>query len=669
MRNIVFVLLAIISLGFARTGFSATSNTVQTAYTSSRIVTSATAGEEPFWIALNMTLQPEWHVYWKNPGDSGIPTQLDITLPEGFSIAPLHWQHPKRFDSSGIVGFGYEKDMWLFAPITPPKNWNTPVEAHIKASWLICRDICLPEEASFTLNISPSEPESVALKQALSLVPSPIGGGEYQEDAQHVRIQLPWPHKQQPMDIFTTQSGVLSHQPPTQFEHGDDTVTITIEKGSVFEKNQPLSLVVQTENAAYSYNVSPTSTPTGGVATNGTKHTQQPATLSLISAILFGLLGGLILNVMPCVLPVLSLKAISLTRKAEASYRTSVLHGVSYTGGVLVFFAILGGLLILLRQAGMQAGWGFQLQSPEFVYSMCLLMLLIGLVLSGVLHIPGVALGAGGKDSYGQSFFTGALAAIVATPCTAPLMAPALGYALTQPVLNSMLVTLSVGLGMALPLLLIAIIPAAKRLLPKPGAWMERFKQCMAFPMYATSAWLLWVLSMQVGDTQLAWALVGIVLLGFTAWLSGQVRRVVGLAIMAVVILLFIGIYTRLSQTQQTEQLHTEPYSAARLNELRADGKPVFVYATAAWCITCKINEATTLEDAEVIAHLNAQNISVLQADWTNKDAEITRYITSLERSGVPVYVWYAPKHPPVMLPQILSPAIMKEQLRVTTPE
>jgi thiol:disulfide interchange protein len=391
---------------------------------------------------------------------------------------------------------------------------------------------------------------------------------------------------------------------------------------------------------------------------------------------LFAMLGGVILNLMPCVFPILSLKALAIAKKSAQNPHFVRMQGLSYTAGVVVSFLVLAGVLIALQLAGQQVGWGYQMQSPHFVLAMTYILFVVGLMLSGVFVLPSLFANAGGglaaKDNVSGTFFTGVLATLVATPCTAPFMAPALGFALTQSPPVALLVFTSLGFGLALPYLLISFYPPLLRWLPKPGVWMERFKQFLAFPMYGSAAWMLWVLAQQTGEGGLAIALAGIVLVGFFLWVWSAARSKVMkflalVAMLATVIASFQTMVPSLplpkSGTDETIKMQHEVYDADALQELLAKERPVFVNATAAWCITCKINERSSLKNSRVRAALAEKGVTYMVADWTNEDPKITALLTQFGRSGVPLYILYAPGQEPKLLPQILTPGIVLDAL------
>ncbi|WP_462330439.1 protein-disulfide reductase DsbD family protein, partial [Thiohalocapsa halophila] len=428
--------------------------------------------------------------------------------------------------------------------------------------------------------------------------------------------------------------------------------------------------------------------------------------LGLPLALAFALLGGLVLNLMPCVFPVLAIKALGLAGQGGARFSARALHGLAYTAGVIAFFLALGLLLLALRAGGAAVGWGFQLQSPLFVTLMAYLFVVLGMSLAGALTLGtglmGIGQGldqgldqgmgrGGGRDGVGKAeghlgaFITGALAALVAAPCTAPFMGAALGYAMTVPWPAALAIVLALGLGMALPFLLLALSPGLARRLPRPGPWMETLKQALAFPMFATAAWLLWVLAVQTGTGGLAAALTGMLVLTFALWVQERTRYVrkpwprvgVGAAVLGLGLALWLGLgltgrepgAPSLTASDAgpgagaSAAIPAEPYSAERLAAARADGRPVFVNMTAAWCITCLVNERAALSRAAVARAFAERDVLYLKGDWTNRDPAITDYLAGFGRNGVPIYVFYPPDGEPRVLPQVLTEATVLRQI------
>ena len=649
-------------------------------------------------LGVQQLIIPHWHTYWKNPGDSGLATQIDYGLPDGAIVGPIQWPTPERISLGPVVNYGYQHEVTLLTPVKLPDNLAVGSRLPIKATakWLVCEEACIPQEVELELALPVVAPDSDAgpgsplIEQALARLPS----------------DSPWPVEliQQPDGVILRVLGneFQASQPSAVWFYPDEWGRVSNgaqQPRRIF--NDGISLQLKSGDAP----LSPGQTLTGVLTiseSNGTNTvtrgytvrsilasnvSSQPETaeseLAVPSAIVLALLGGVILNLMPCVFPVLSMKALALVSHAGHSSQRIRLHGWLYTAGVLTSFALLAAVLIGLKAGGSQVGWGFQFQSPLFVVGVAYLMFAVGLNLSGVFSIGGSIVGVGSslarRSGYSGSFFTGVLATVVATPCTAPFMGAAIGFALTQPPVALLSVFLSLGLGLALPYLLLSYWPWLQRSLPKPGMWMDRLKQGLAFPMYGASAWLIWVLTQQAGANAVAVALAGIVAIGFACWLfeinkhsavgARHVSSVFASLLLAAVLYgSYIGLEDSSStqaaiQEQVTDSRHWEPFSTARLNALRSEGKPVFVNFTAAWCISCLVNERVALNQSEVKLALQSKSITYLKGDWTNRDAEITRFLAEFGRSGVPLYLYYPPGSwsKPAILPQILTAQIVTQ--------
>ena len=551
------------------------------------------------WVALRLTPEPGWHTYYRDPGDTGLPTTLQWTLPQGYAAGPIQWPAPETFRLGEETSYGYSHETLHLVELTvPAEAAGGSVTLAAQASWLVCKDLCIPGKAQLTLDLpvhtSPGAPTPwaaafAATRQALS----------------------------QPGISATPAASSPATGPP------------------------------------------PAATP------------------SLWLALAFALLGGLVLNLMPCVFPVLSIKAVSIMEARGAEHRHQRQHALAYTAGVVASTLAAGAALLALRAAGQALGWGFQLQSPVFVAVIAYLLFALGLSMSGVVQFGTSIMGVGQsltvRGGYAGSFFTGVLAVVVASPCTAPFMGTALGYALTQPAVVALAVFATLGLGLALPFLLIGFVPALARLLPRPGHWMETFKQAMAFPLYLTVVWLVWVLARQTGVDAVPVVLSGLVLIAVASWLMhrpGLASR--GLryaALAAAVALLFVpALSTGVAETGLVGAGHgrdsgTEPYSDARLAELRAQGHPVFVNLTADWCLTCKFNERAAIGTQAVREAMARRGVVSLVGDWTRADPALTEVLARFNRVGVPLYLLYGPSGEPVVLPQVLTPAGMIEAI------
>lgn len=649
---------------------------------------SRIAPGQPFWVALRLLPEEHWHTYWRNPGDSGLETRIDWQLPEGATADTIAWPAPQRFDIGGIINYGFDGETLLLTQITPPHQREGDT-FHIvaNANWLVCEDVCIPGQARLELelpydgqplkdhNWSPRfESARQALPTALSAEAAVF---EIQNDKVVVEVLLPEGSLQQntAVTFFPVDPDVIENASPQEIRLQTNTVFIQQEKSTYFERTPEqlggvLVLAAATgETGAYEFSAMPGNVI---IKTSQTSVQSEPMSITgLIHIFLFALLGGFILNLMPCVFPVLSLKGLSLVKNTKLSHEQQRMHGLSYTLGVVLSFIVIAAILLSLRAAGESIGWGFQLQSPWFVAALVYLLFVMGLSLSGLLEIGTSFMGIGQslteRSGYSGSFFTGVLATVVATPCTAPFMGTAMGVAVTQPTLYALLIFAALGLGLASPFLLIAFVPSLTRFLPKPGHWMDVFKQLMAFPLYLTVIWLLWVLGRQTDINSLALVLTGMVLLVFAVWVwrvamqgkKGLYGRIIALsAVVCALLILPLVSSARLpgGQNTDTETELWQVFSPQLLHELRSQGKPVFLNLTADWCITCKVNERMALSSEVFKNTLREKQIVYLKGDWTNRDPQITAVLEQFNRSGVPLYIVYpAGRGDPKVLPQLLT--------------
>lgn len=679
----------------------ALSNEASTVQVRARLIASVDAVHpgDVILAGVHQNIIPHWHTYWKNPGDSGLPTSIEYTLPPGATAGEIQWPTPGRITLGPVTNYGYDNEVTLLSTIRIPKDIiaGSIFSIKSKVKWLVCKEECIPQQVELSLDLPVILPGTdsgrgsplVEAAQATLPVKCPwqitlihsgndlvlgiFGSGQHFDPNSHY-----W--------FFPDEWGKIAQSAEQTQSVSGDSVELRLKQGDT-----PLSpgtnltgILAITENKSHG-------AVTRGYVINAINNPQVPVTtlvksentgLILPSALLLAFLGGIILNLMPCVFPVLSIKALALIKHAQSSPRQTKLHGWAYTLGILSCFLLLGATLIALKSGGIEIGWGFQFQSPLFVLSIAYLMFAVGLSLSGVFTIGSSIMGVGSSltknPGYSGSFFTGVLATIVATPCTAPFMAAALGFALTQSPFIQLTVFTCLGFGLALPYLILSHWPSLQHRLPKPGAWMDRLKQGLAFPMYTTSVWLVWVLAQQSGINSILIALGGMVIIAFAAWvyentkMSGSTIQLTGafFALFSLVTLLiggYAGIETQSSTAKlasaQTADRNWETYTAARLKELRATGKPVFLNFTAAWCISCLVNEKVALSQQLVIDAFKRNNITYLKGDWTNRDPEISRILAEFGRSGVPLYLYYPPgiSTSPVILPQILTPEIVSQ--------
>ena len=658
--------------------------------------TGAIRPGQPFWVALRQEITPGWHTYWENPGDSGEPARIDWTLPDGFTASQVHWPPPKAIPYGTLMNYGYSGEAMLLVRMTPPNTLSADqVTLRAESRWLVCEEICIPEdgEAGITLAVAndgaplpPGDgakqiadalralPKNAPWPVSLTVAPEKLGLSIEDEALKPENIRT--------LRFFPREWGHVANAAPQMLDWGSEGPRLVLargeRRGEAIETLDGLLIVsaVDGTREAYSISVTPGAQVAALPAASGTSGA---GGLSLWEAAAFAFVGGLILNFFPCVFPVLSMKALSLARRGEVANGHRA-HALAYLGGVMFSFAVLAALLLGLRATGAAFGWGFQFQSPWFVLVMAALFFALGLSLSGVFNFGGALMGVGDsltrRSGASGSFFTGVLASVAATPCTAPFMGAALGYAVAQPALEATAVIMVLGLGFAVPMTLLSLSGAFARLLPKPGPWMETLKQALAFPLYATVVWLVWVLSLQAGADGVLGAGAVLIAVGFAAWLVGmtQAGRTFRYAFAAAVVVAtfsLAGPMIDFAQDARQAEPRTgtssevgEPFSVARLEELRAQGRPVFVNFTAAWCITCKVNEEVALNSEGFREALERGNTAYLVGDWTNQDEEVSRMLRQFDRAGVPLYLLYAGNgEPPEVLPQILTEGLVLRKL------
>ena len=623
-------------------------------------------------VALEEKIAPGWHTYWKNPGDAGAPSDILWTLPPGWKAGAIQWPRPKRLPVGPLMDYGYEGTPWLLTTLTAPADAKRPVTLNAHATWLVCQQICVPEDATLTLNLqvgsqtpNPAVAKDFAAARALLPVASPWKLTYALGNTLDIYVAAPALAAAHPKsaDFFPATSGIIKNAAPQLVGYAKDGLVLRLTPGAnVKGPLQGLVVLTSTDGSTQALDVS---VPQGVVPPADFSDSGSGGDLSLWLALVFALAGGLILNVMPCVLPILAMKALSVARHGQHGRGESF----AYAAGAVLSFAVLGLAIVLLREGGQGVGWGFQLQSPLVVAGFALLVFAVALNLSGLFEVGSITAGESltQKSGFTGAFFTGVLAVAVAAPCTAPFMAAALGFALTQGAAVALAVFVSLGLGFALPFLLLGVWPRALAFIPKPGPWMLTFKQFLAFPMYGAAAWLVWVLAQEAGARSVAIILAAFIALALAAWLWNVTRNSTGsgrtIGLVAALLVLLGGLYG-VSLLRDASALPTavaatklgEPYTAAKLASLRASGRPVFVDATAAWCITCLVNEDAVLSRPSVKSAFAGKNVAYLVADWTNQNPEITQLLKDNGRSGVPLYLYYAPGAvTPVILPQILT--------------
>ena len=659
------------------------------------------------YVALRQKIVPGWHTYWRNPGDAGEPTRIAWTLPAGWSAGDMVWPTPKKARLGPLLDYAYEGEVLIPVPITAAANAQvgTTISLNAQVSYLVCEQICIPEEAKLSLLLPvvaapQADPKWGAIVgKVLADAPKPAGlKAVFKLDGETLRLAVVGgPLKGADMAgayFYPYSPKVIEHAADQVIERGPEGLTLTLKAGYDFVGGgtppTELAGVIATKAGAWEVTAIAGDPPASASGLGAPPAEIAPATVAggLLGALLFAFVGGLILNLMPCVFPVLSMKAASLAGHAHDAGKTR-LQGLMFLLGVVATFLALAGLLLAVRAGGAAVGWGFQLQSPLVIAGLALLMLLVALNMSGVFEIgtsvQNVGSGASAQGGATGAFFTGALAVVVAAPCTAPFMAGALGYALTQPAIVALAVFLALALGFAAPFVAVAFIPALRKLLPRPGAWMDVLKKGLAFPMYGAALWLAWVFAQQAGPIELGQVLGAGVLAAFGAWLYGlaQNRRAAGksspvstiLGLIAVVGAIALAASAALSAKPPTTAsasaevptgpgLAAEVWSPEKVKELQAAGRPILVDFTAAWCVTCQVNEKVAMSGPKVAEAFKAQNAVLLKADWTNRDPVIAKALAEFNRVGVPLYVVY-PKNggAPVILPQLLTEGMVIEAI------
>jgi thiol:disulfide interchange protein/DsbC/DsbD-like thiol-disulfide interchange protein len=721
MRIVKYWLLGLLLASPA--AFALSGNVVATDNVKAQLVSevSAIAPGQSFWVALEFNIRDGWHTYWRNPGDSGQATRLAWQLPAGFTAGDIVWTTPHRFEIPPLVNYGYAKQAVHLVNITAPRDLATgaPVVLSAKASWLVCSDVCIPEDADLQLKLpvngqaGVSDPADAGLfAAARSELPSAelaATTARIQDGRLVIALGQAWGAtlpQIKSLAFYPYDDGGIEYAAPQTLSRSANAVELAMKLGYQPPKGGPIrGVLLATEQSgndtvtvpmeiAASFSGSggaqAKSGPQSAAAAAGTvEGTADKRSASLPVLLLCAILGGLILNLMPCVFPVLSIKAIGLVEQAKKHPAAVRAKGLVFALGVISSMLCLAAVLLALRSGGEQIGWGFQLQSPLFVTLLVYLLLAVGLNLSGVFEVGGGLAGVGDGltqgDSYRASFFTGVLTTLVATPCTAPYMAFAVGAALTQPPIYALGIFAALGFGLALPYLLLSFAPWMRRALPKPGAWMDTLKQAFAFPIYASAAWLLWVLAQQTSSFGLGAALGGAILIAFAAWAyqksksSSTGGRVTALVTATLAVLLAVVLPVRFADVAAASSgaraggAHAadgwQPYDAAEVAKLSAAGQPLLVNFTASWCLTCLVNERNAFTDPAVQAVFRSKGVTLMKGDWTNRDPAITRALASFGRAGVPLYVVYNSKpgaSEPVILPQILTAGVVQKAFAET---
>ncbi len=721
----------------------------------------------PFWVAIELRHDPSWHTYWKNPGDSGLATQIEWSLPDGFTAGEIQWPFPGRIDDGPLTSYGYTGRTLLPIEVTPAAGaaaGTAKLAGHV--SWLECADICVPGSADVALAVpvepgagAPLDPkrapEFAEWRARLPLDGAALGyafAGRFDDATLEVDVTPPaWldggPGR---VELYPASAEVIQHAAAQQWKEDAKPFQIRVPRTTAFDGvptqlagvlvaangwrgagseraiafEIPLArsaaalapVAAGTKTAAAAGPAAGATSVAGGAATHvratapesaASSGAAAGAAMSLPAALGFAFLGGLILNLMPCVFPVLSLKVLGFVQQAHHHRRVAIEHALVFAVGVLVSFWVLAGALIALREGGALLGWGFQLQSPPFVVALAALFFAMALNLFDVYEISGATLtskasSASARSGWMGSFLSGCLATVVATPCTAPFMGAALGFALAQPAWVALAIFTALGIGMALPYVVLVSSPHLMRLIPKPGDWMNSVRHAMGFLLMATVLWLAWVLGKQAGNDAVITLLGSLWVIGVGLWIAGRWGSIVAsdtsrlVSRVAAVFLSALGLWfaiahidpecsaaSRASAACQIQpppavngapppvregSTSWEPWSEERVASALAAGKPVLVDATAAWCLSCQVNEKVALSTEAVRGALAAKGVVTLRADWTHRDEKITRWLGSFGRAGVPLYVLYETQpgggEPrTTVLPAVLTPQIVLDAL------
>jgi thiol:disulfide interchange protein/DsbC/DsbD-like thiol-disulfide interchange protein len=656
----------------------------------------------PFTVALHLVHQPHWHSYWVNPG-TGLPTTLKWSLPEGWKAGDIQWPAPMLLlDTRGnVIGNGYDGDLLLPVTITPPAGLKpgTMAELPVKADWLMCQDECVPGSAklSITLRVSADDPKpdpdwgaKIRAVQAQLPVADPAWTTAASRDAKVVTLSIrpsgPAGGAVPPPDgihFFSEDGLIASDQPQTAVADGKGGLTLRLPVSDDGPKDAASLVGVVTSKQGWhadgslpglrinaALGASPLASTVGAPQPAAAGPGTSPVAGGFLGTLALAFIGGLILNLMPCVFPVLGIKILGFVNQAGADRRKVTLHGLVFTSGVLVSFWVLAAILAILRAGGSHLGWGFQLQSPEFVFGLAAAMLAFALNMSGVFEFGLTATGIGSnlqsKSGLIGSFLTGALATVAATPCAAPFLAPALGAALALSTGQSFAIFTVIGIGLSTPYLLLSAFPAAVKVLPRPGAWMETFKQAMAFPLYATVAYLVWVLAGQLPETGLLSALFGLVLVAMAVWAYGRWNAPgaspgrARFGMIACLVLLATGAWAGWPMAAKSTDIVWEKWSPEAVEKLRSENRIVYVDFTARWCATCQANKRLVFHSEDVLKEFRERNIATLRGDWTNKDPKITAELAKYRRAAVPFNLIWVPGYAdPILLPELLTPSVV----------
>jgi thiol:disulfide interchange protein DsbD len=663
-------------------------------HSDAQLVAAVTAIEpgQPFTVALRLTMDDGWHSYWENPGDAGGTTVIEWSLPPAWTAGAIQWPFPTRIEAFPLVSYGYDGEVLLLVELQPSHDLplGSTISLGASADWVVCEEICLPASATLTLSLSvatatrPDPHWGPAIAAAARHLPVRARGWTVSGTATSggfvIELHPPkdWTGSLDGVYFFSADAGTVSHAAPQPLSLVEDGYRLTLTRSEF--ASSPTSALRGTAVLEEGYTWDGSARALAVDVQLRARATGTTGRVTLVAALLFAFVGGVILNLMPCVFPVLAIKILGFVEHSQADRTRIRRHGMAFAGGVMLSFWALAGVLLLARAGGTQLGWGFQLQSPTFVAALAALFVAIGLNLMGVFEIGTSLTRLGGMGpasrGYTSSVATGVLATVVATPCIAPFMGTALGFALTQPAGPTLLIFGSLGVGMALPSVVLSMAPHLLRWLPRPGAWMETLRQLLAFPMFAAAIWLVWVFGRQTGIDGATWLTAGLLALGFATWVVGRWNRLTlsrgryaltrSLALAAMVLGTAFALHgTGMQASPAATSDRWEAFSFERVQELRTAGRAVFVDFTADWCLTCKVNERVVLDTEEIVEAFEQRGVALLRADWTRRDPEITAALESFAWSGVPLYVLHSADLavPARVLPVILTKRIVLEAL------
>ena len=621
-------------------------------------------------VGFKFSLSPGWHTYWVNPGDAGEGASIKWNLPRDVKASKILWPGPERIPVEPLMTFGYENEVVLLTKIYTSKNTDIPLTLNALVSWYTCKEICIPQEAEVSIPIklgfkSPSSSNRL-LKQTLENVPTPFKGTyrvQSLDDSYIIQGQFEDNKQYDSIYFFPRFYGLTDYVESQLYEKNKDSFSLQVQPSRLKIEHESFEGVLATEkDGRLSY----------FEINHSLSSDNSSQEFSVLTLIIFAFFGGLILNVMPCVFPILSIKILRFVEQSENSSYKTFKQGCLFSVGVIVSFLLIAALLISLKSGGESIGWGYQLQSPIVVSLLFYLFIVMGYIfMSNIIigsSLARLSLISSSKGDSLESFLTGVLAVIVASPCTAPFMGSAIGFALLQPSFYSILIFLGLGIGFSLPYLVLSAKPSLLSFLPKPGQWMETFKQFMAFPMWASALWLLWVLSGQVDSQEIIQVLLGALIITIGLWLleknkseSNWVKWMIRLSFVLLLIFALWLVPTTYSDSDETQDQLA--YTPQLLEDLREENNLVFLNFTADWCITCKVNEAVALKTSEVSKVLAEKNITYLEADWTRKDPIISETLEQYGRTGLPLYLLFPSEGDPLILPEILTEDILLSYL------